>query len=138
MHKDQPICPTELLTAGMNELEKTPGSKTPGKNQDYFATPSSRLGQNSTTPNKSGGKKVFGRLAIVSFRICFLKLQFSSFERGLDKVKNMLTPRKRINSSDGPSTVSGKSFRLVRIFNYLNFFSLTRQGLVQCVDHFSS
>jgi len=85
------LSPSKSMDTGMNELEKTPGSKTPGKSQEYFATPSSRLGQNSTTPNKSGGKKVFG-----------------SFERGLDKVKNMLTPRKRINSSDGPATVSGK------------------------------
>ena len=43
-----------------------------------------------TTPSKSS-KKVFG-----------------SIERGLDKMKNMLTPRKRLNSSEGPVTVSGK------------------------------
>merc|ERR1712106_407557 len=48
------LSPSKSMDTGMNELEKTPGSKTPGKNGDYFATPSSRMGQNSTTPNKSG------------------------------------------------------------------------------------
>lgn len=42
-----------------------------------------KLGSGQSTPKSS--KKVFG-----------------SFERGLDKMKNMLTPRKRLNSSDGP------------------------------------
>merc|ERR1719219_490549 len=35
---------------------------------------------------------------------------FGSIERGLDKMKNMLTPRKhRHSSSDGPSLVTGKA-----------------------------
>jgi len=82
------LSPSKSMDTGMNELDRTPNKKTPA-GSDYFATPS-RHGQ-STTPSKSGGKKVFG-----------------SFERGLDKVKNMLTPRKRLNTSDGPATVSGK------------------------------
>jgi len=83
------LSPSKSMDTGMNELEKTPSRKTPGHNGDYFATPSSRHGQ-AVTPGKSS-KTVFG-----------------SLERGLDKMKNMLTPRKRLNSSDGPVTVSGK------------------------------
>ena len=53
-------------------------------------TPNRAAVPGQTTPSKSS-KKVFG-----------------SIERGLDKMKNMLTPRKRLNSSEGPVTVSGK------------------------------
>jgi maternal embryonic leucine zipper kinase len=82
--KDSVLSPSKSLDQGMN-MAGTPGNKT-GQN-DYFATPAAK-GQ--TTPSKSN-KKVFG-----------------SLERGLDKMKNMLTPRRRLNSSEGPVTVTGK------------------------------
>ena len=81
---DTVLSPSKSLDQGMNVLG-TPGNKT--GNNEYFATPSAK-GQ--TTPSKSS-KKVFG-----------------SIEKGLDKMKNMLTPRKRLNSCDGPVTVTGK------------------------------
>eukprot|EP00092_Neocalanus_flemingeri_P022013 GFUD01023872.1.p1 GENE.GFUD01023872.1~~GFUD01023872.1.p1 ORF type:complete len:648 (+),score=230.42 GFUD01023872.1:32-1975(+) len=81
---DTVLSPSKSLDQGMNELG-TPGKKT--SNNEYFATPSAK---GPTTPSKSS-KKVFG-----------------SLERGLDKMKNMLTPRKRLNSCDGPVTVTGK------------------------------
>ena len=73
------------------------GVLSPSKSLDHgmnvLGTPGTPRGttvSGQTTPSKSS-KKVFG-----------------SIERGLDKMKNMLTPRKRLNSSDGPVTVSGK------------------------------
>ena len=54
----------------------TPSKLGPTSSADWFATPSNRA---PVTPNKAGSassKKVFG-----------------SIERGLDKMKNMLTPR---------------------------------------------
>ena len=73
------LSPSKSLDHGMNVLG-TP------------VTPTARPGSGSqTTPNKSGKKEFFG-----------------SIERGLDKMKNMLTPRKRLNSTDGPVTVTGK------------------------------
>jgi len=79
---EQVLSPSKSLDQGIN-MAGTPGKQ----GGHYFATPAAR-GQ--TTPSKSG-KKVFG-----------------SLERGLDKMKNMLTPRKRLNSCDGPVTVTGK------------------------------
>ena len=77
--ENQVLSPSKSLDHGMNVLG-TP------------VTPTTRPGsQSSTTPSKSGKKGVFG-----------------SIDRGLDKMKNMLTPRKRLNSSDGPITVTGK------------------------------
>jgi len=73
------LSPSKSLDHGMNVLG-TP------------VTPTARPGSgNQTTPSKSGKKEFFG-----------------SIERGLDKMKNMLTPRKRLNSTDGPVTVTGK------------------------------
>jgi len=80
---DTVLSPSKSLDQGMNILG-TPGKT--GKDE-LFATPASRGDQ--TTPNRSN--KVFG-----------------SIERGLDKMKNMLTPRKRLNSNEGPVTVTGK------------------------------
>jgi len=81
---DTVLSPSKSLDQGMNILG-TPGKTS--KDELLFATPASRGEQ--ITPNKSN--KVFG-----------------SIERGLDKMKNMLTPRKRLNSSEGPVTVTGK------------------------------
>jgi len=65
-------------------------SKSLDQGMNVLGTPGTpKLGSGQSTPKSS--KKVFG-----------------SFERGLDKMKNMLTPRKRLNSSDGPVTVTGK------------------------------
>jgi len=80
---DPVLSPSKSLDQGIN-MAGTPGKQ----GSHYFATPAARGQQ--TTPSKSG-KKVFG-----------------SLERGLDKMKNMLTPRKRLNSCDGPVTVTGK------------------------------
>ena len=65
------LSPSRSMDAGINELQ-TPYKPAPS---DWFATPSSRA---PITPVKGAGssKKVFG-----------------SLERGLDKMKNMLTPR---------------------------------------------
>jgi len=82
--QDTVLSPSKSLDQGMNILG-TPGSKS-GK-EEYFATPASK---DQTTPSKSSHK------------------MFGSIERGLDKMKNMLTPRKRLNSCDGPVTVTGK------------------------------
>ena len=75
----QVLSPSKSLDHGMNVLG-TP------------VTPTHRPGSNATTPSKSGKKEFFG-----------------SIERGLDKMKNMLTPRKRLNSSEGPITVTGNT-----------------------------
>jgi len=80
---DPVLSPSKSLDQGIN-MAGTPGKQA----NHYFATPAAKGQQ--TTPSKSG-KKVFG-----------------SLERGLDKMKNMLTPRKRLNSCDGPVTVTGK------------------------------
>ena len=73
------LSPSKSLDHGMNVLG-TP------------VTPTGRpTSGGQTTPSKSGKKEFFG-----------------SIERGLDKMKNMLTPRKRLNSVDGPVTVTGK------------------------------
>jgi len=74
------LSPSKSLDHGMNVLG-TP------------ITPTARPGQapGQTTPSKSSKKEFFG-----------------SIERGLDKMKNMLTPRKRLNSCEGPVTVTGK------------------------------
>ena len=64
------LSPSRSMDAGLNELH-TPSKPAP---VDWFATPSSRA---PVTPKGAGSsKKVFG-----------------SLERGLDKMKNMLTPR---------------------------------------------
>ena len=74
------LSPSKSLDHGMNVLGSTP------------VTPTTRPGTGGqNTPSKSGKKEFFG-----------------SIERGLDKMKNMLTPRKRLNSMDGPVTVTGK------------------------------
>jgi len=80
---DTVLSPSKSLDQGMNVC----GTPKKSSGSEYFATPSSK-GQ--TTPSKSS-KKVFG-----------------SIERGLDKMKNILTPRKRLNSCEGPVTVTGK------------------------------
>ena len=77
--ENQVLSPSKSLDHGMNVLG-TP------------VTPTGRPGTGGqTTPSKSGKKEFFG-----------------SIERGLDKMKNMLTPRKRLNSAEGPVTVTGK------------------------------
>ena len=74
------LSPSKSLDHGMNVLGSTP------------VTPTTRPGTGGqNTPSKSGKKEFFG-----------------SIERGPDKMKNMLTPRKRLNSMDGPVTVTGK------------------------------
>jgi len=91
---DTPVLsPSRSMDTGMNEINKTPARGGP------FATPSNRGG--AVTPGKGTG--VFG-----------------SIERGLDKMKNMLTPRKRLNSSDGPVLVSGKGLCNVSTTNHHN------------------
>ena len=74
------LSPSKSLDHGMNVLG-TPITPTARPGQ----------GQGQTTPSKSSKKEFFG-----------------SIERGLDKMKNMLTPRKRLNSCEGPLTVTGK------------------------------
>ncbi len=63
---------------GLNELNRTPvkAGGPPSSGSDWFVTPTSK--PLDRTPNKASSKKVFG-----------------SLERGLDKMKNMLTPRYR-------------------------------------------
>ncbi len=66
-----------FLNVGLNELNRTPVKSGPSGGSEWFVTPTSK--PTDRTPNKAGGassKKVFG-----------------SLERGLDKMKNMLTPR---------------------------------------------
>jgi len=83
------LSPSKSMDSGMNELSLTPNKG--GASTEWFATPSRPpVNSGSVTPKSS--KKVFG-----------------SIERGLDKMKNMLTPRKRVSSSDGPQMVSGKA-----------------------------
>ena len=61
---------------GLNELNRTPVKSGTSNGSEWFVTPTSK--PLDRTPNKGGtsSKKVFG-----------------SLERGLDKMKNMLTPR---------------------------------------------
>ena len=53
---------------------------------------------------------------------------FGSIEKSLDKMRNMLTPRRRLNSDQGPSYVDSKVtnnfFYLFIIFIDLFFFKL--------------
>jgi len=89
--EQQVLSPSKSLDRGINDL--APNSHTPKKGSgggqtDYFATPN-RPGAPLTPSKNSSG--VFG-----------------SLERGLDKMKNMLTPRKSRGAGDGPLTVSGK------------------------------
>jgi maternal embryonic leucine zipper kinase len=89
------LSPSKSMDSGMNDLSVTPKGS-------VFATPNRPPlhAHNSNSSNGSAGpvtpkssKKVFG-----------------SIESGLNKMKNMLTPRKRANSSDsGPVVVSGKA-----------------------------
>jgi maternal embryonic leucine zipper kinase len=75
------LSPSRSMDSGMNEL-------TPAVKPDWLATPESKI----PGKNPVSSRKVFG-----------------SIERGLDKMKNMLTPRKRASSVDGPATVSGRA-----------------------------
>jgi len=75
------LSPSKSMDSGMNIL-------TANQSPAWFATPDSKL----PNKNSASSRKVFG-----------------SIERGLDKVKNMLTPRKRQSSHDGPATVSGRA-----------------------------
>jgi len=87
--EQQVLSPSKSLDRGMNDLG--PNSHTPKKSggqTEYFATPNRPGGPLTPSKNSSG---VFG-----------------SLERGLDKMKNMLTPRKSRGAGDGPVTVSGK------------------------------
>jgi len=81
---DAILSPSKSLDQGINVLG-TPSKKAGGG--DNFATP---FGKGHSTPSKSS------------------KNMLGSIERGLDKMKNMLTPRKRLNPSEGPLTVTGK------------------------------
>ena len=93
---NSPLSPSRSMDSGLNEkLTPKKNNKSSALRDDWvFATPDRPI--SSAAGGGSGAKsnrKVFG-----------------SIERGLDKMKNMLTPRKhRLSSSDGPSVVTGKA-----------------------------
>jgi len=79
------LSPSKSMDSGMNDLSQSPAVKA---NNEWFATPDKKHAS-----QQKESRRVFG-----------------SIERGLDKVKNMLTPRRRMSSRDGgPATVSGKA-----------------------------
>ena len=85
---NSPLSPSRSVDSGLNNEPKTPRYAQKIARDDWvFATPDRPLGSSG-----KNNRKVFG-----------------SIERGLDKVKNMLTPRKhRLSSSEGPALVTGK------------------------------
>jgi len=88
---NSPLSPSRSVESG---LDKTPMKRGNIKNDDWvFATPEKPVGSNKAS-NMASNRKVLG-----------------SIERGLDKMKNMLTPRKhRLSSTgDGPAIVTGKA-----------------------------
>lgn len=99
MQKESPLSPSRSMDSGLNEQQgpKTPKyTKKSGRlNDDWiFATPDRPIGARASGSGAKSNRKVLG-----------------SIERGLDKMKNMLTPRKsRVHSySDTPALVTGKA-----------------------------
>ncbi|TRY75718.1 hypothetical protein TCAL_08671 [Tigriopus californicus] len=88
---NSPLSPSRSMDSGLNSNPSTPKSHKSGAKDDWvFATPDKPIGGSG-----KHNRKVFG-----------------SIERGLDKMKNMLTPRKgRYGSSSecAPALVTGKA-----------------------------
>lgn len=92
---NSPLSPSRSMDSGLNDKLTPKKSKSSAVRDDWiFATPD--------RPISSGGGGGSGAKSN--------RKVFGSIERGLDKMKNMLTPRKhRLSSSDGPSLVTGKA-----------------------------
>ena len=90
---NSPLSPSRSMDSGLNDKLTPKKHKSAALRDDWiFATPDRPISSGGGSGAKSN-RKVFG-----------------SIERGLDKMKNMLTPRKhRHSSSDGPSLVTGKA-----------------------------
>ena len=90
---NSPLSPSRSMDSGLNDKLTPKKNKSAAVRDDWiFATPDRPISSAGGSGAKSN-RKVFG-----------------SIERGLDKMKNMLTPRKhRHSSSDGPSLVTGKA-----------------------------
>ena len=92
MSSNSPLSPSRSVESG---LDKTPMRRGNAKNDDWmFATPEKPATGSIKLSTVASNRKVLG-----------------SIERGLDKMKNMLTPRKhRLSSTgDGPAIVTGKA-----------------------------
>ncbi len=90
---DSPLSPSRSMDSGLNNSS---APRTPNKTNDWvFATPERPI---SGSGSRNSNRKVFG-----------------SIERGLDKMRNMLTPKVKggrhssSSSGDGPALVTGKA-----------------------------
>ena len=94
------------MDSGLHDASKTPNRSLPQYTQRYGAAVKANSSKDwvFATPERPGNNSG-------SFRDSAKKKMFPSIERGLDKMKNMLTPRKHrySSSSEGPALVTGKA-----------------------------